>query len=103
MFATDDLSAGPVSAQSEPASEGVPELTLDERLDAFAAAFELTKRERDVLEALVVSDESVQDIAASLFLSRSTLYRHISSISKKAGTNSRVSPINLFWSWTPMD
>ena len=103
VFATDDLSAGPVSAQGEPASVGVPELTFDERLDAFAAAFELTKRERDILEALVVSDDSVQDIAASLFLSRSTLYRHISSISKKAGTNSRVSLINLFWSWTPMD
>jgi DNA-binding CsgD family transcriptional regulator len=52
---------------------------------------------------LVVSDQSVQDIATTLFLSRSTLYRHISSINKKAGTASRVALINFFWSWTPKD
>lgn len=81
----------------------MPELTLDERLDAFAAAFELTQRERDILEALVASHESVQDIAATLFLSRSTLYRHIASINKKTGAASRVALINFFWSWTPTD
>lgn len=80
-----------------------PELSFDERLNGFVATFELTKRERDVLEALVVSDDSVQDVAAALFLSRSTLYRHISSISKKVGTTSRVALINYFWSWTPQD
>lgn len=47
--------------------------------------------------------QSVQDIAATLFLSRSTLYRHISSINKKTGTTSRVALINFFWSWTPKD
>ena len=59
--------------------------------------------ERDILEVLVVSDQSVQDIATTLFLSRSTLYRHISSINKKTGTASRVALINFFWSWTPKD
>lgn len=57
----------------------------------------------DILEVLVVSDQSVQDIATTLFLSRSTLYRHISSINKKTGTASRVALINFFWSWTPKD
>lgn len=101
VFAASDLGTDPVSAQSEPAPTEVPELTLDERLDAFAAAFELTQRERDILEALVASHESVQDIAATLFLSRSTLYRHIASINKKTGASSRVALINFFWSWTP--
>lgn len=55
------------------------------------------------LEALVVSDDSVQDVAAALFLSRSTLYRHIASINKKTGASSRVALINFFWSWTPQD
>lgn len=55
------------------------------------------------LEALVVSDGSVQDVAAALFLSRSTLYRHIASINKKTGASSRVALINFFWSWTPQD
>lgn len=102
-FAASDLGTDPVSAQSEPAPTEVPELTLDERLDAFVAAFELTQRERDILEALVASNESVQDIAATLFLSRSTLYRHIASINKKTGASSRVALINFFWSWAPTD
>ena len=100
-FAADDLDDGSVSTQSEPAPAEASELTLDERLDAFAAAFELTQRERDILEAWVASHESVQDIAATLFLSRSTLYRHIASINKKTGASSRVALINFFWSWTP--
>lgn len=102
-FAADDLGAGLASAQSEPASAEVPELTFDEHLDAFVAAFGLTERERDILEVLVASDQSVQDIATTLFLSRSTLYRHISSINKKTDTASRVALINFFWSWTPKD
>lgn len=79
------------------------EPTSDERLDAFVVTFGLTERERDILEALVASHESVQDIAATLFLSRSTLYRHIASINKKTGAASRVALINFFWSWTPQD
>lgn len=102
-FAAEGLDAGPASAQSEPAHAEAPELTFDERLDAFVAAFELTQRERGILEALVASHESVQDIAATLFLSRSTLYRHIASINKKTGVASRVALINFFWSWTPQD
>lgn len=102
-FAASDLGTDPVSAQSEPAPAEVPESTLDERLDTFAVAFELTQRERDILEALVASRESVQDIAATLFLSRSTLYRHIASINKKTGASSRVALINFFWTWAPKD
>lgn len=102
-FSASDLATSIVSAQSEPASAETSEPTLDERLDAFVAAFELTERERDILEALVASNESVQDIAATLFLSRSTLYRHIASINKKTGAASRVALINFFWSWTPAD
>ena len=102
-FAADDLDDGSVSTQSEPAPAEASELTLDERLDAFAAAFELTQRERDILEALVASNESVQDIAATLFLSRSTFYRHIASINKKTGAASRVALINFFWFWSPKD
>ena len=101
--ATDDLGGdlAPTCFDSVPVEAA--ELTSDERLDAFVVTFGLTERERDILEVLVVSDQSVQDIATTLFLSRSTLYRHISSINKKAGTASRVALINFFWSWTPKD
>ena len=101
--ATDDLGGGLAPTCSDPAPVEAAELTPDERLDAFVATFELTERERDILEALVVSDQSVQDIATTLFLSRSTLYRHISSINKKTGTASRMALINFYWSWTPQD
>ena len=102
-LATDDFGGDFAPACSDSAPVEAAEFTLDECLDAFVAAFGLTERERDILEVLVVSDQSVQDIAATLFLSRSTLYRHISSINKKTGTTSRVALINFFWSWTPKD
>lgn len=102
-FATDDLGKSRVPDQTDAVPLETPELSFDDRLDGFVAAFGLTKRERDVLEALVVSDDSVQDVAAALFLSRSTLYRHIASINKKTGAASRVALINFFWSWTPQD
>ena len=100
---TDDLGGDLAPTCFDPEPVEAAELTSDERLDAFVATFGLTERERDILEVLVVSDQSVQDIATTLFLSRSTLYRHISSINKKAGTASRVALINFFWSWTPKD
>lgn len=102
-FATDDLGVSRAPDQADTVPLEPPELSFDDRLDGFVAAFGLTKRERDVLEALVVSDDSVQDVAAALFLSRSTLYRHIASINKKTGAASRVALINFFWSWTPKD
>lgn len=102
-LATDDLGGDLAPTCSDPEPVEAAELTSDERLDAFVATFGLTERERDILEVLVVSDQSVQDIATTLFLSRSTLYRHISSINKKTDTASRVALINFFWSWTPKD
>lgn len=102
-LATDDLGVSCEPGQADTVPLEAPELSFGDRLDGFVAAFGLTKRERDVLEALVVSDGSVQDVAAALFLSRSTLYRHIASINKKTGASSRVALINFFWSWTPQD
>lgn len=102
-LATDDLGVSCEPGQADTVPLEAPELSFGDRLDGFVAAFGLTKRERDVLEALVVSDDSVQDVAAALFLSRSTLYRHIASINKKIGASSRVALINFFWSWTLQD
>lgn len=102
-LATDDLGVSCEPGQADTVPLEAPELSFGDRLDGFVATFGLTKRERDVLEALVVSDDSVQDVAAALFLSRSTLYRHIASINKKTGASSRVALINFFWSWTPED
>lgn len=67
-LATDDLGGDLAPTCSDPEPVEAAELTSDERLDAFVATFGLTERERDILEVLVVSDQSVQDIATTLFL-----------------------------------
>ena len=68
-------------------------------LDCFADAHHLTLREREVLQKLLVSDGSVQDIADELYISRASLYRHISSMNEKTGTKTRVGLIQYYYGW----
>ena len=66
-------------------------------LGAFAEKYSLTKRETEVLEALLNSDDSAQDLAKQLFISRAALYRHISSLNEKTGTKSRIGLIQFYY------
>ena len=52
----------------------------------FAEEYRLTDREQEVLRELLESDESVQDIAGKLYISRTALYKHISSLNEKTDT-----------------
>lgn len=67
--------------------------------ECFADAHHLTGREREVLQQLLVSDGSVQDIADELYISRASLYRHISSMNEKTGTKTRVGLIQYYYGW----
>lgn len=67
--------------------------------ECFADAHHLTGREREVLQKLLVSDGSVQDIADELYMSRASLYRHISSMNEKTGTKTRVGLIQYYYGW----
>lgn len=67
--------------------------------ECFADAHHLTGREREVLQKLLVSDGSVQDIAYELYISRASLYRHISSMNEKTGTKTRVGLIQYYYGW----
>lgn len=67
--------------------------------ECFADAHHLTGREREVLQKLLVSDGSVQDIADELYISRASLYRHISSMNEKTGTKTRVGLIQYYYGW----
>ena len=60
-------------------------LTIDdnERLQTFSEEFSLTSREAEVFALLVNTEESIQAIAESLYVSRRTLERHISAIYEK--------------------
>lgn len=67
--------------------------------ECFADAHHLTGRDREVLQKLLVSDGSVQDIADELYISRASLYRHISSMNEKTGTKTRVGLIQYYYGW----
>ena len=77
--------------------------SLSERTEVdferFADMHGLTGREREVLQKLLISDESIQKIADELYISRASLYRHISSMNEKTGTKSRVGLIQYYYSW----
>ena len=67
--------------------------------ERFADMHGLTGREWEVLQKLLISDESIQKIADELYISRASLYRHISSMNEKTGTKSRVGLIQYYYSW----
>ena len=79
--------------------EGV-EVRKEKDFGAFADKHRLTAREQEVLQKLLVSDGSVQDIADELYISRASLYRHISSMNEKTGTRSRVGLIQYYYGWS---
>lgn len=65
----------------------------------FAEEYHLTDREQEVLRELLESDESVQDIAGKLYISRTALYKHISSLNEKTDTRSRIGLIQFYYAW----
>ena len=69
---------------------GPPELTQQQRLALYAAHCSLTPRETEVLEKLLTTEDGVQEIADSLYISRRMLQRYIASIYEKTGTGSRI-------------
>lgn len=89
---------------SELSTEAVPgcgqePLQEEELLAKFCKDFLLTKREGEVLAAILHSEESAQKIAEELNLSRAALYRHISSINEKTGTGSRIGLLQFYFAW----
>ena len=79
--------------------DGEPRSVLTERVARFGEANGFTSRECEILAELLVSDDSMREVAGRLYLSRSTLYRHISTMNKKTGSTSRAGLIKAFWLW----
>lgn len=73
--------------------------SLADRVARFGEENGLTPREREILSELLISDDSMQEVAGRLYLSRSTLYRHIATMSRKTGASSRAGLIKSFWLW----
>ena len=67
-----------------------------ESSDNQVKEYNLTPREREVLNLLISSDDKLQEIADKLSISKRTLERYVTSIYKKTNTTSRVGLISLF-------
>lgn len=66
-----------------------------ERFDSFAAQYELSSREREVLQ-LILAGRSNPEMAGDLYISESTVKFHIHNLLKKTGCENRVSLVALF-------
>lgn len=75
-------------------------MTDDELLELFVQEFHLTPREGEVLDYLLHSDESMQDVAKQLAVSRAALYRHIANMNEKTQTKVRMGLVQFYYSWT---
>lgn len=69
----------------------------------FSEKYALTSREQDVLKILLTSDDSVQEMADQLFISRAALYRHITSLNEKTETKSRIGLLQFYYAWKEVD
>lgn len=77
----------------EKPQESIPEkkeLTEKERLNLFAEHCLMTPRETEVLEKLLTTEDGVQEISNSMYISRRMLQRYISSIYEKTGSKTRI-------------
>lgn len=76
------------------------EISPYERLKLYAEQCSLTPRETEVLEMLLTTDDDLQSIADSLYISRRMVQRHISSIYKKIGTRTRLGLFQRYMDFT---
>lgn len=81
-------------ATGAPGSAAGPDNGRDP-LEAFAAAYEISPRERDVL-ALWLAGRGMKYIENELFISESTVKSHLRSIYRKCDTHNRDETISLF-------
>ena len=72
------------------------ELSVQEKIKIITERYVLTPREKEVFYQLVFTEDSIQEIADKLYISKRTLERHISSIYEKTGMKSRVGLINIY-------
>ena len=74
-----------------------PALSAEQSLKLYAEHYAMTPRETEVLEKLLTTEESVQEIADNLYISRRMLQRYIASIYEKTEIKTRI---GLYQSYT---
>ena len=77
-----------------------PELSPQQRLELYAQHCSLTPRETEVLERLMTTDDDLQRIADSLYISRRMVQRYVSSIYEKTETKTRLGLFHSYMNFT---
>lgn len=94
---------GNAAVSRKPTEEQSPdnfELSPQERMKLYAQHCSLTPRETEVLEQLLTTEDGVQEIADSLYISRRMLQRYISSIYEKTETKTRLGLFQSYMNFT---
>ena len=79
-----------VDTDQEPPPEMAPPRSPEETLAAFCETYGLTKRESDVLAAVVSDERPLKHVAAELGVGLRTVQHHLTSLYKKTGTQTRT-------------
>lgn len=95
----DASKGGTLKPATHISDEPEPQPSETDPLHAFAAAYGITPRERDVLE-LWLAGRGLRHIENTLFISESTVKSHLRSIYRKCDTHNRDEIIELFESKT---
>lgn len=103
LFATVSILIAAYSMLKEPGISSDPDYPQDtpnaDPFSTFSTAFSLTDREQSVFDQLVNTEKSIQEIADSLFISRRTCQRYITSIYEKVGAKSRMGLYQSYIEW----
>lgn len=75
-------------------------MSPQERLKLYAERCSLTPRETEVLERLLTTEDDLQGIADSLYISRRMVQRYVSSIYEKTETKTRLGLFKSYMNFT---
>ena len=86
--------------KAEDTCAGEPAMAPEQRLKLYAEHCALTPRETEVLEMLLTTDDDLQRIADSLYISRRMVQRYVSSIYEKTETKTRLGLFKNYMDFT---
>ena len=78
---------------SDKLNDGSKKQTLGD----FAAKYQFTPRETEVMEKILAGDKAIKELAAEVNISERVLYRYLSSLYEKTGASSRIGLLLLYY------